>query len=254
MPTKLHTAAAQKSGFNQVKQLLEEKPSRLHALHTQYQTQAIEFAAQSGSVQTLEYLIAQGAELDASNKYKKNLMHWAVDNSPEMIEYIANPNNKIIEKFNDGTTYFHAAIVAGRLREVMDNLNDDPTLAYSSNQKKQSALYWSIISEQPEITAVLIKNLMLSATGPEQYSHNIEHIYQCAEFLFKKCNEKKAAIHLLKKLDLYLAPSIGNVTELMNLHITLASYYISFTDYKAASAHYSLAEYLFEKNAPQISP
>lgn len=151
MPNELHSAASDKNGFEEVKRLVNKDPSIINEKHTIHGTTAIEFAAQSGSLETLQYLLQQGATITADDK-TENLLYWASDNKdPEVIHYIANPDNKIIEQFEDGTTYFHAALVTGKMDEVKQQIEQNNSLLFSKNNKSQFSSHWALLSKHEEL-------------------------------------------------------------------------------------------------------
>ena len=247
----LHESAADKSGFTQVKMLIEENPEIINVAHTVYGTTAIEFAAQSGSVETVRYLIAKNANIDAASENKRNLLFWAsVHNNQEVVDYIANPDNKFIENFKDGTTYFHAAIVAGKYNEVMQCLSENPSLLTNSNREFQSPLYWAMLAKKYNISNHFIQQLsaeILLKSNQEKIC--IKQIFNVAKELSCLTDTIKDAIGLLHTLvDLCFANSTA-VSEyyLVKIYNKLALCYMDIDNEPTADKYFQLSNTQYKK-------
>ncbi len=122
---RLHKAAASKTGFETVRKLITEGAD-IEAPHTKYQAKPIAFAAQTGSLDTLKFLIETAkASLDAS-QCEHNILHWAKENTPDVWEYLVCPEHKLIEQFKDGTTYLHCAALQGDIDKMEILLTENP--------------------------------------------------------------------------------------------------------------------------------
>src|SRR5215216_302699 len=118
MFNRIHELAATKGSLEKIKALLMEDAYLLERPHSSYKTTPVYFAAQKGDLETLLFFIEMGADLNAKNAEDYNLLFFAMQNNAEIREYVANPKNKLIEQFNDDTTYFHALVVMGNHDEV----------------------------------------------------------------------------------------------------------------------------------------
>jgi len=239
----LHEAAADKLSFNKVKSYLEKNPNSINDLHTKHGTAAIDFAAQHGSLQTVDYLIKNGAVIDVGEE-AQNLLYWVVWNTPDVIDYITNPNHHIIEKFNDGTTYFHAAIVAGRYDEVMECLQKDPQLLYIKNQKSQSPLFWAMHAKRDAIANSLLQIAGFEILSNSDKAENcIRMIYKCALQLSFRTLTKNNKIELLMALINYCEQAPSPLTEyyLIDVYCTLACTYLAREDQANAEKYHELA-------------
>lgn len=236
MSNELHTAAADKNGFSKVKELIEANPSIINDKHTEYGTTAICFAAQSGSIETLEYLIAQGATLFA-DKEEQNLLYWASQNSAEVIAYVTNPKNKLIEQFQDGTTYFHAAILAGDIEYVEKELTILPELFHEANNKSQSSLYWALLCKQPDLV-LLFTHLIGSKIASEEkgWTEALDNFIDCYTKARKKDFEsaKESLETMLGYCKLLPEGCHEAKYYLVQLKLLLAYAYFDCKDYEKA--------------------
>lgn len=236
MPNELHAAAADKNGFNTVKTLLEANPELINDKHSDYGTRAVDFAAQTGSLETLEYLIGQNAIIDARGE-KYNVLYWACENSQDVIDYVTNPDNKLIEKFNDGTTYFHAAIVAGKNEEIRQQLHEHPELAYLENDKSECSFNYALRAKNKEILVSLINllgNDLLLQGSQWQKSLNT---------LFKMAISSKAIfedyLDLFKKLNTYcnLALLEDSESPVLNYYAIRINDYLAWLHFRKEDLH-----------------
>lgn len=244
MPNELHQAAAEKGGLPQVQILLKKNPDQINLLHTKYLIKPAEFAAQHGDLETVQYLIMQGADLDSSCEDDKNLLFWATRNTQDVIAYVADPNNKIIEKFNDGTTYFQAAVAAGKHEEVIQELEQNSGLAYSSNDKGQSALYWSLITRQNEMSNTLINYLGAEIISDSKHAVECkEQLQHAARMLLQYPDRTADAINLFKRYIVYCSQieSVQNTTDLIFAYIDLAYVYLNASDNRSSRENIDLA-------------
>ncbi len=83
MANELHSAAANVDGFDEVKRLIEEEKKDINEMHTESKNKAIYFAAQNGSLKTLQYFLEKKANIDASQKVicLQNRSTWVLDRS-----------------------------------------------------------------------------------------------------------------------------------------------------------------------------
>lgn len=253
MNNRLHNAAADKNGFALVTEIIEQDKTSVNLRHTEFGTRPAAFAAQSGSVETLQYLIKNDAILDASGPNEKNLLEWALQNTQEMIEYIAAPENHFIEKFQDGTTAFHAAIAAGRIDEVKKALEENPSLLFEENDKGLSPLDWVFLAERYEIGDSLINHigyfLLSEDHDNEDYSHSIDCLCKYTEDLCR-IDEIARAIEVMSKLLFYCLQAELPEQLIIKLYCQIALLHLdkndlSLADLSIAQENYRLAKELY---------
>lgn len=179
MPNELHNAAQDPiKGFKQVKKLIEEDHVDIDAPHTELNTRAVEFAAESGSLFTLKYLIDQGADLNAE-KREKNLLHWALRNTPEVISYVTSPKYNILGKFADGTTDLHAAAATGNRAAIEAILSQNPKRVREHTVRGENALYWAAAGEQPETFVYLTEHPAYKLCSGEEIDEDNRIVAEC---------------------------------------------------------------------------
>ncbi|MFA6303882.1 MAG: ankyrin repeat domain-containing protein [Legionella sp.] len=149
MANELHDAAANVHGLKLVKQLIEEKKFNVNDHHTITSNRPVDYAAQSGSLETLEYLIEEAkVDLNASHR-RYNLLFWAQQNKTEVLEYVINPQNHIIEQFGDGTTRLHVAALTGQIDEIHNLLRFKPSRIRECDTRGNTAIYWAALADSP---------------------------------------------------------------------------------------------------------
>jgi hypothetical protein len=102
----------------------------------------VEAAAKKGSVSSLDYLIFKKQADISADETRPNLLELALTN-PRMIRYLTWPELELWKKFNDGTSDFLRAVIAGRISTVMMFLNANPNRIYDANIRYQNAFYWA---------------------------------------------------------------------------------------------------------------
>lgn len=149
MANELHEAAANVHGLELVKQLIEQNNFNINERHTITSNRPVDYAAQSGSLETLEFLIEEAkVDLNASNR-RFNLLFWAQQNNSEVLEYVINPENHIIEQFGDGTTRLHVAALTGQINEIHNLLRLKPSRIRECDTRGNTALYWAALADSP---------------------------------------------------------------------------------------------------------
>jgi hypothetical protein len=109
----------------------------------------VETAAMSGSVSSLRYLI-EDCEVDIkADEDTPNLVERALKN-PAARAYLLNPETFLWLRFNDGTTNFLAHVMAGRLKEAQNILEENPNHICDHNIRFQNALHWSQLTNENE--------------------------------------------------------------------------------------------------------
>src|SRR3990167_4432116 len=108
----------------------------------------IDYAARFGSLETVKYLLSQGASLDASESNKQNLLYYALHNeNKSILDYIANHHDILLKQFNDGTTAFHLFSAVGCLHDlevILDAYQDAITI---ENNKAWNALHFAVYAK-----------------------------------------------------------------------------------------------------------
>lgn len=155
MANELHDAAANVQGLELVKELIEQDKVDINERHTITLNRPVDYAAQSGSLETLEYLIEE-AQVDLNaNHHPFNLLFWAQQNKPEVLEYIISPENEIIEQFDDGTTRLHVAALMGLTDEINYILTLNPSRIRECDTRGNTAIYWAALADSPTTIHVL---------------------------------------------------------------------------------------------------
>ncbi len=174
MPNELHNAAKDPSvdGWNKVKKLIREGAD-VNERHSQYGTTPVAFAAQSGSLLTLKELVRARASLDAS-KDERNLFLYALFNRPEVIKYLSKPD--IYTQFNDGTTDFHAAALAGRVDEVKLILDQNPDRIREKSHHGVTALYWAVLARQEDVVQCITNHPAYQTLSKDEIDENARNI------------------------------------------------------------------------------
>lgn len=211
MPNELHLAAQDKSGLKIVVQLLKKNPELINQKHSESQMTAIEYAAQSGSIETVQYLLQKGANIDASDG-RENIFYWASFNTADVMQYLTNPENQILEKLKDKTTYFHALILEGNEEQVITELVEIPELITQANNKGQTAIFWAYLYKNEAILEFLLNMLAIQMdTNASTYKilalntyqlSQIERTFNDAISLLEKTIENLKALPSTDKLEM----------------------------------------------------
>lgn len=189
MGHELHVAAADASeqGFARVKQLVEEEKADVNKVHRKYGTTPLAFAMQLGSLQTIQYLLEKGASLNA-RRSEENMLYWALQNSAEVVAFITDADNKLIEQFQDGTTKLHVAAAKGDIADVARMLKDDPTRLFEANDHHQTLFSWASYGSQDELFGQLIT---LVGDGILAQQINYKYLLKAIEALLdEKCRKQ----------------------------------------------------------------
>jgi ankyrin repeat protein len=173
MPNKLHDAAADKrKGHVTVKELIEINLTDPNEKHTESGRTPITFAAQSGSALTVKYLAKDAqASLDAQQQ-DKNLMHYAIENSADVLLYTAT----LHDKFNDGTTELHAAAATGDQLQVEAILAKSPKRINEKNRRGESALYWAAYAGQLSTLAFIRQHDAYRLISEAEYNEDLRTV------------------------------------------------------------------------------
>jgi hypothetical protein len=101
----------------------------------------VEETAISGNATMLRFLIEVcGVDISADED-TPNLVERASAN-PKAREYLLNTNDKLWQRFNDGTTDFLAHVMAGRLGAAEILVESNPQLIFDKNIRFQNAFHW----------------------------------------------------------------------------------------------------------------
>ena len=235
MPYELHIAAAdKKNGYLKVKQLIEEKPveeqsAYVNCIHPDHLSKPVDWAAQSGSLKTLRYLIKVAhADLHAS-VHTHNLLFWALENSKKIIQYVARPN--IIQQFQDGTTDLHAAIAIGNLNKVK-KLAKHPGRINEKNSRDETSLFWAVKAENRKIASFIVHHpdfISLDAVEKWDPLHRYfgkKYYYEGKKYSSynQACHAYKKAIDFLQKIKIIDDP---DKELLSNCCIELSKIYLA---------------------------
>lgn len=132
MPSQLHELLMDKIQYAKLKQLVEAGVN-LNDYDPIFEVTPIEVAAKWGSLAAVKLLITHGADVEVKF-FGENIFDLAGFNSHEVRTYLSNEQDRLWEKFNDGTTELHAAALSGDLDRYKRVLAARPDLAHKPNQ------------------------------------------------------------------------------------------------------------------------
>lgn len=134
---KIHVAAADPTnGYLKVKHLLEVEKVDIDEVNPQNGSRAIHFALQSGSLETIRYLIEAGASMECSESSQNPLFFAGQNCNPGVFEYMTSYCETNLHKFNDGTTQLHAAVLLGDMERTKALVTEEPSqIAVCNNSK-----------------------------------------------------------------------------------------------------------------------
>lgn len=202
----LHFAAGdKKNGYLKVKQLIEEMPLEtrhgyVNHIHPDHLTRPVEWAAQSGSLKTLKYLIEiEKVDLDASHS-NHNLLYWALENTEDIIDYVSQPS--IIEQFKDGTTDLHAAAASGKLEQVKKLIKRSKRIN-EKNIRGETPLFWAVKANRNEIIDFIAHHPAFKSV-PEKIKWDPLHRHFAKKHFsranqYYEVNKPNRALHAYKK-------------------------------------------------------
>ncbi len=123
MPNELHYAViAQENSLQITKQLIEDQKIDINDLHTYYQTTAIEFNAQRGSLETFIYLWRAAAATGNIDKIKQ-----IIENYPERL---------LEETIRGENILFWASLKVNPATEnILEYINQHPDFKISTRQQ-----------------------------------------------------------------------------------------------------------------------
>jgi hypothetical protein len=208
--------AAKKHAAEQEKreQLFREKlPSFNMNTRDSKKIKAVEAAASSGSVNSLNYLIEnQKADITANDE-TRNLLEFAINNA-EVKSYLLNPEKKRWQRFNDGTSDFLAHVAAGRTDLVKDMFAKNNNLICDSNLRYQNAFYWAHIT-QNQAMKILLQQLgrnYVAANVLTQDWGNLANYYACMGHYHAKTQENTqlALSEFEKSISFYTKTKLYN--------------------------------------------
>jgi hypothetical protein len=198
----------------------------------------VEFAAESGSLSTLQFIIEE-LHVDLSAVAgQPNLAERALSNSVEVRDYLLDPQAKRWLKFNDGTTDLLAHIIAERFQDALDILNENPDKICQMNNRNQNIFYWC------KIITVFIQRS--SNTAPEKNNR-----YQIAldyETKLKRRADYYQTSNTISKNFYNLSchhASLGHfhyLQEMTNYQLALEQFKLSFLYFKMAFSNGNLIE------------
>ena len=217
MQNKLHDLVANPdTNIDVIKKLIQAEKIDINSEHTIHGTRPICFAAQSGSLATLQYLIEEEkADLNATDD-KHNLLYWAQSNPfSEVLDYVSDPKNKLIEKFNDGTNHLHAAVIKADIPRIDELLSTQPELIQAQNKQGETALFLAAlggtqtlvqaITQHPSFTRLDdVEKFDSLYRGQAQYSYKQGEVYEADDDYAKAIPVFKEAIRshfLIKNKD-----------------------------------------------------
>ena len=172
MANELHKAAASPEGLVEVKRLIEHGHIDVNTPHTEeHGKKPIDFAAQSGSLATLQYLIEEAKASVVASDVEPNILSWArVNPFPEVLQYIIDPKHDLLKQFKDGTTEWHAAVIKGDGKWIQDLLSTAPHLLSATDIRGESALSLAVVLGRSSLVHLITSHpAFLSLDGADKY-------------------------------------------------------------------------------------
>lgn len=142
MSNELQLAAHNQNGYEEVVNLVQSGQVDINAFHTEFGTPAVFFAAQNGSLKTLRYLIEE-ARANIHFPNLQNILYWAKDNTPDVLDYLTHPSFDLLERMQDGTTDLHIAAAKGDITKVQHIIQTEPSRINEKNHSGQTPLFWA---------------------------------------------------------------------------------------------------------------
>lgn len=140
MHKKIVLAILEKAGREKIDRLITEHNVDLNQRYRNFRL--IEFAVQAGCLETVRYLIEDRKVNIEREESFSNLLELAVGH-PDIATYFANPAHNIIPRFNDGTTYLHAAVVAAKVETIFDTVDNNPAELVKADNHGRTAFWWA---------------------------------------------------------------------------------------------------------------
>lgn len=160
MSSRLHSLASDPTddAFIKLVSLIDDgrEECNINAIDEKSGLRVIEVAAETGSIDTVTYLIEnKKVNLDASQR-SHNLLYYAAKNKdPGVMTFIA----KYIEKFNDETTELHREIVIGAIDEASRRIAENPKKLFEKNIRDEDSLYWIALTKNRKLyNEIIVKN------------------------------------------------------------------------------------------------
>lgn len=171
MSNELHDAAADtKDGYKKVRTLVEYLKVDVNAPHSDYHTVPVEFAAQTGSLATLKYLIEEAKAACDASQLNYNLLYWAAHNTQDVIDYLVDPKNEFMKRFNDGTTAFHVAAMANQVEQLSHLLESEPDSLFKPDKRGDTALELAArLGNQTIVYRIITHPFFITSTVPHKY-------------------------------------------------------------------------------------
>ncbi len=178
------------------------------------------------------------------------------DISPELKEYILDPNRRLWESFQDGTTDLHAHAFAGRLNDVADILSYAPERLLEINRSGENVFYWAFYSDKSdefrdelEISSEIFKANLVEDKRWEM----LLKLYQSSQKFIKECLTPKEQIEMLEIQVAWFekfrdnSPTCDELNDF--LHIMVAQAYInsSYDDHLMHSIDLMHAQIMVKK-------
>lgn len=159
---------------DEVQRFINEAPFDLNDRHSIHDSRPVAFAAQSGNPEVLRFLIKNcGANLATPFTITgwTNLLMWACENPDRrVLSYLTDPETKLWQQFNDGTTDLMAQVIACQigileLSELQKNLSDHPEGLLDVNLQGFDAWDFCVLTSAYSSTSVVkIRETFLEAT------------------------------------------------------------------------------------------
>ncbi|MDR3492668.1 MAG: hypothetical protein P4M12_11625 [Gammaproteobacteria bacterium] len=149
-------AANKNTTVDEIKEFIGEEVALINGRHTEHRTHPIAFAAQRGNLTVLRYFVEElHVELFHAKTY--NLFQWASSNTDDIKAYLSNTQDRLWEKFKDGSTDFHADIAGCRYDEITAKLKNNPDLILESTTSGiNSFAYANKFFKNRKVTKLLV--------------------------------------------------------------------------------------------------
>lgn len=197
MPNELHYACRY-GKLENVQILVKDNPSLVNQFDMEYEIYPIYWAAQSGHLEIIQFLLDKGAKTSDPQSLGFNLLLWAcrcadAKKRQEILEYIYLNFDKF--KFADGTSQLHVAAALGNI----DQCTKQITELSVPNAVGVTPFYYSLLMRQGGI----IELINLSINDSEKYLANyfdvrkIDNYFRYIFFLYvaSLANNYEFAVH-----------------------------------------------------------
>jgi ankyrin repeat protein len=164
-------SADKSTSLADLRKFINVQPININERRPEYNTRAVDFAAQSGNFANFLFLAEEmQANMDVDPQLDVfNALQWAhyPNSSPEVKAYLTDPEKKPWLRFKDGMDGLHIAAYLGQCDVVENLLAENPDRVCELIQNRYTPLYWANLGKQVEMQTLLKHKL---AAYAERYA------------------------------------------------------------------------------------